>query len=343
MSLLDNQLVLITFVDRVSIEIVSEVPIMKSRICLLLVVIFCVGLSPAFARSWTDNQGKRISATFKEVYRGNVYLIRGTKTVAVVPFFNLSKADRDFVTGQLEKSGKTDLLPKVGEQRVWTDLQGRAIEAQFIGMKKRNVVVLENDKVVEYVFSTFSVEDQEYVKKQMEERGQGDLVPTIVRPSANTTDGLSLGVGNSGTTTSGIRSGSSVASRAAARSRAMARINASRSSAGLQSTPGFSSGGRTVRPGGSMQTRPTQTAPYSPPDPGYPSQQNYNEPEVPSFTPPTYTPPTYTPPQINVETGGSDSSSSSSYSDSRRMRNIVRLSIFGVFLLAGAAKWLFGR
>ena len=156
---------------------------MKSRICLLTLVVLCASLSPAFARSWTDNQGKRIVATFKEVYWGNVFLTQGTKTIAV-PFFNLSKRDRDYVEEQLEKSGKTDQLPKLGEKRVWTDTQGRAIEAQLIGMQKRKVVVLQNDKVVEYSFSTFSVEDQEYVKEQMDERGQGNLVPAIVRPSA---------------------------------------------------------------------------------------------------------------------------------------------------------------
>jgi hypothetical protein len=63
--------------------------------------------------------------------------------------------------------------------RTWTDIRGRSIEAQFVGVLDANVVLLKDGRRVSYPFAFFSPQDQQYVRDQLEARGEGHLVPRV--------------------------------------------------------------------------------------------------------------------------------------------------------------------
>lgn len=71
--------------------------------------------SPAWAaaaktRTWTDNQGRTMTAQFVRVFEGQVILSRGNKPLRV-PFYSLSEDDQEYVKEQLTAKGQAHLIP----------------------------------------------------------------------------------------------------------------------------------------------------------------------------------------------------------------------------------------
>ncbi len=64
---------------------------------------------PAFARDWTDRQGREISADFVRVHQGQVVLKRG-RQIMQVPYYLFSAADQEFVRNELKKRNQEYLL-----------------------------------------------------------------------------------------------------------------------------------------------------------------------------------------------------------------------------------------
>ena len=62
--------------------------------------------------------------------------------------------------------------------RTWTDTSGKQTQGKFVRYHQGDVVILRGAKVVTIPFNTLSDEDQEYVRKQLEAKGQGDLLPS---------------------------------------------------------------------------------------------------------------------------------------------------------------------
>jgi hypothetical protein len=167
---------------------------------------------PAFGRTWTDSNGKKWEGDFVRVLRGKVLISVAGRTIPV-PFGRLSPADQDFVRDILEKQGlgsqlpprknppqsgtaaqpntsdtpekrpATEEKPKLGEERSWTDKQGRTIQARLIGMDGEKVVLQVKGKPLPYPFDGFSAADQEYVRKEMVARGDGSKVPGVAPPA----------------------------------------------------------------------------------------------------------------------------------------------------------------
>ena len=78
----------------------------------LAIVLVC---QPLLARPWTDSTGRKIEAKFVRVHQGKVVLLQGKKVVQV-PFYNLSEADQQFVRDELDKAGKSHLIPAQASQ-----------------------------------------------------------------------------------------------------------------------------------------------------------------------------------------------------------------------------------
>jgi len=63
--------------------------------------------------------------------------------------------------------------------RTWTDSQGRKIQAKFVRIHQGKVILDRGGKVLSMSYFRLSEEDQEYVRKQLEAKGQGHLIPTV--------------------------------------------------------------------------------------------------------------------------------------------------------------------
>ncbi len=65
-------------------------------------------------RTWTDDRGQTIKASFVRVYGENVVLMQGRKVLSV-PFVKLSEEDREYVRKQVKTSGQRSALPSEKE------------------------------------------------------------------------------------------------------------------------------------------------------------------------------------------------------------------------------------
>ena len=161
----------------------------------LIFFVLILAVIPAFGRTWTDSNGKKWEGDFVRVLRGKVLISVAGRNIPV-PFGRLSPADQDFVRDILEKQGlgsqlpprknppqsgtaaqpntsdtpekrpATEEKPKLGEERSWTDKQGRTIQARLIGMDGEKVVLQVKGKPLPYPFDGFSAADQEYVPRK---------------------------------------------------------------------------------------------------------------------------------------------------------------------------------
>lgn len=139
------------------------------RICLGLAVLAGLAiLSPRLAdgRTWTDLKGRTMEAKFVRVSGNEVVLEKGFKVVRV-PLDQLSEADRQYVQKQLDAEG----------QRIWTDVHGKPLSARLLRIVEGKVELREQDQKIQIPFAKLSYEDQEFARKYLEERGQGDQVP----------------------------------------------------------------------------------------------------------------------------------------------------------------------
>jgi hypothetical protein len=180
---------------------------MKKCAWLLLCVFFTAPM-PAVARTWTDTEGHSVVGEFDRVLKGRVLINVGDRTIQV-PFGHLISEDQDFVRDQLKAHGLQDQVPakkktadadttteaessakepaaeapaKLGPTRTWTDVQGRKIQARFIGIDGGNVRLQFKGKNTSYPFDKFSLADQQYVRGEMVARGDGDKAPAGAPP-----------------------------------------------------------------------------------------------------------------------------------------------------------------
>jgi hypothetical protein len=61
--------------------------------------------------------------------------------------------------------------------RTWTDKFGKQTQGKFVRYHEGDVVILRGSKAITIAYDTLSTEDQEYVRKQLEAKGQADLLP----------------------------------------------------------------------------------------------------------------------------------------------------------------------
>lgn len=68
--------------------------------------------------------------------------------------------------------------------RTWTDKFGESIKAKFIRFHDGKVVLKRGNKVITIPFDELSEEDQDFVREELEKKGQVDLLPPKVAPDA---------------------------------------------------------------------------------------------------------------------------------------------------------------
>ena len=72
--------------------------------------------------------------------------------------------------------------------RKWTDAQGKTIQGEYVRVFNGDVIIQRiNKTILKVPYWNLSEEDREYVKKQLEEKGQTNLIPP--EPSRNTNSG----------------------------------------------------------------------------------------------------------------------------------------------------------
>ena len=135
--------------------------------CGWLAAHFLVFAVPALARTWKRTEGQTVEGEFVRVLKGKV-VINVAGRMIQVPFGHLVEDDQDFVREELEKHGLGSQLPakkktatsdsaaggkstekdtaaendpNPGPERTWTDIQGRSIQARFIGMEDAKIVL----------------------------------------------------------------------------------------------------------------------------------------------------------------------------------------------------------
>jgi hypothetical protein len=152
---------------------------------LILAVAIALGAASAFARTWTDTQGRQIQGKFVRYHDGNVVILRGGKAITV-PFESLSDADQQYVRKELKAKGLEDLLsspeemsrpldadgklPTPGAERTWTSNDGKQIRARLVGILNDQVTLLYQEREVTLPLSRLSAADQEYVNRQKAKR-----------------------------------------------------------------------------------------------------------------------------------------------------------------------------
>jgi len=156
---------------------IGEEPKMNRCGWLVLFVLILAAL-PGNAHTWTINisgQDQKIDGDFLKVVGGRVLLsVGGNRTTYQVR--QLSPGDRNYVKQQ------TDLQTKAQQRwevRTWNS-QGQTPRARLMDVEDRKVVVLLiNGETWRGSFDKFSVEDKEYIRKEMTDRGEGNKLPPV--------------------------------------------------------------------------------------------------------------------------------------------------------------------
>ncbi len=69
------------------------------------------------------------------------------------------------------------VLAPEASARTWTDNRGNQVVAKFVRVHQGDVVLLRGGRALKVPFENLSQEDQEYIRKELEAKGQGHLVP----------------------------------------------------------------------------------------------------------------------------------------------------------------------
>ena len=72
-------------------------------------------------------------------------------------------------------------LASAATARTWTDSQGNQVNATFVRVHEGYVILSRGGRVIRVPFSGLSSEDREYVRRQLEAKGQGHLLPGRVQ------------------------------------------------------------------------------------------------------------------------------------------------------------------
>ena len=128
---------------------------------------------PGFARSWHFGNGQTVEGDFVKSVGAQVVLLVDGKP-APIPIKLLSRDDQKYVREQTDAQRKTT---NQMEERTWKDANGHTGKARFMGMDGDKVVLLTADGQSRLPFKKFCRDDQNYVRKEMIDRGEGDKVP----------------------------------------------------------------------------------------------------------------------------------------------------------------------
>ena len=142
----------------------------------------------AQARTWTDQQGRTMEATFVRVSGDTAYFDRGGERIGV-KLSQLSDKDQRYIRRQTKVPKKS--LKKsstVIAQRNWVDDQGNTTKAKFVRVFNDNVVLLRGGRALQVPFWKLSKNDQDYVEVILKE--QGREIPPREAPKKPGTNGV---------------------------------------------------------------------------------------------------------------------------------------------------------
>jgi len=135
---------------------------------LLLLSLCCEAVA---ARVWTDNNGRSVNATFVRIFGEEVVLREPSGNVFKVPIRTLSEEDQAYLRSKLESQGF----------RVFTSVDGKQIEAQYLRIRDGKVFMKINDAPTSIPFDRFSLADQQYIREQAAAEGEQQEVPATTR------------------------------------------------------------------------------------------------------------------------------------------------------------------
>ena len=73
--------------------------------------------------------------------------------------------------------------------RVWTETSGKQTQGNFVRYFNGDVVIMRGKQVIKIPFDSLSTEDQDFVRKLLEAKGKGDLLPPPRAKDDGSTDG----------------------------------------------------------------------------------------------------------------------------------------------------------
>lgn len=173
------------------------------------------------------------------------------------------------------------LLCSTAFARTWTDTQGQTTQGTFVRVFGTNVVILSGGKALTVPFTGLSKEDQQYVREQLEAKGETGLLAQL--------DALTSQSSGYGGSAPGYPAGPGMTGG---------------SSSTPYTPPASGSGSPPGMSGGMMGSGPTGSTGYPPGISGGSSTPGYTPYTPPTSTGPRYTPPvmptipTYTPPPL---------------------------------------------
>ncbi|PQO25070.1 hypothetical protein C5Y96_26570 [Blastopirellula marina] len=142
----------------------------------------------AEVRTWTDASGKTLSGSLEEVTSDGKVVIKSGGQSFTIPIERFSAEDKAYIDSHKDQMGdkesssgrrrKSDLF----DYRQWKDKDDNEIKAKYVRMFEGKVVLLQGRTSHKVSFYDLSDEDQIYLRRELEERGEDSQIPA---PTAN--------------------------------------------------------------------------------------------------------------------------------------------------------------
>lgn len=139
----------------------------RSLGCVVVLFIVLAVAASLHARTWTDKRGRTIEAKFVRLLGEQVVLQLANGKIAKIPLATLSDDDVAFLRGEQLEAGI----------RVWTDLTGRQVQAQFARVADGKVYIKVNGETNPVEFADLTTADRLYVRTQLSDDEQKELLP----------------------------------------------------------------------------------------------------------------------------------------------------------------------
>lgn len=164
-----------------------NLPVIPMLICLLGG--FCAAEE---VREWTDLKGQKMSAKFLMLTPDQKLVLESEGKTYFIPLDRFSPEDRQYVKSlqdmpetETESPPEKKVEPKpapktenLTESRLWTDFQGRQVKAKFLRMHEGRAILMQGSTPRPVSFYTLSQEDQDWLREQLQKRGEEDQILT---------------------------------------------------------------------------------------------------------------------------------------------------------------------
>ena len=144
----------------------------------------------AEVRTWTDSSGKTLSGALEEVTSDGKVKIKSNGQTFTIPIERFSDVDREYIDSHKDEMDKEDSSSTrrrrksdLFDYRQWKDNEDNEIKAKYVRFHEGKVVLLQGRTSHQISFYDLSDEDQVYLRRELEARGEENQIPP---PTLNT-------------------------------------------------------------------------------------------------------------------------------------------------------------